>query len=113
MPFGIGRLQKNGGQRSDLISLLPNNFIYKTVPSFCYLYELVNENLDFFYILNEKIVRSAACLNLFLIFEDLNKINSFSKTARHIWLKFCMKNLWDLCFYNYKNENICSRIRSQ
>ena len=47
-PLGIGRLPKNGGQRSDLISFLPNSFFYETVLSFCYLYELVNGNLDFF-----------------------------------------------------------------
>ena len=97
-PLGVGRLQKNGGQRSDLISFLPNSFFYETVPSFCYVYELVNVNLDFFHISNEKIFRSAACLNLFLIFEDLTKINSFSKMGGYIWLKFCMKHLWDLGF---------------
>ena len=93
-PLGIGRLSKNGGQRSDLISIA---FFYET--AFLLISIRTRERkFRYFYILNEKIVRSAACLNLFLIFEDLNKINSFSKTGGYMWLKFCMKHLWDLGF---------------
>ena len=48
-PLGTGRSRKNDGQRSDLMLLLPNIFFNETLPSFFYLYELMNGNLDFLY----------------------------------------------------------------
>ena len=33
---------------------------------------------------------------------NTNKINFFSRTAWHSWLKFYMEHKWDLCLQNFK-----------
>ena len=66
-PLGIGRLRKMEGKDS----ISEYFFFNETLPTFWYLYKLMNKNLVFFYIIQFK-KNVTACLNLFLIFEDLH-----------------------------------------